>query len=56
MGSRTHPTRLDKAHSEVGQIVRFAPNLTGGFDVLAELRIEATKEALWCNQTNLVLK
>jgi len=31
----------DATQSEVGQIVRSAPHATGGFDVLAELRIEA---------------
>lgn len=32
---------IDKAQSEVGQIVKAAPNLTGGFDALIEIRIEA---------------
>lgn len=32
---------LDGTQSEVGQIVRVAPSQDGGFDVLAELRIEA---------------
>ena len=31
----------DAAQSEIGQIVRIAPNMTGSFDVLAELRIDA---------------
>lgn len=31
----------DANQSEIGQIVRSAPHATGGFDVLAELRIEA---------------
>lgn len=31
----------DTNQNEVGQIVRTAPHFTGGFDVLAELRIEA---------------
>ena len=32
---------LDATDAEVGQIVRVAPNLQAGFDVLAELRIDA---------------
>ena len=32
---------LDKAQSEVGQVVRVAPNLEGNFDLLVELRIDA---------------
>lgn len=32
---------MDAAQNEIGQIVRVAPNLTGNFDVLAELRIDA---------------
>lgn len=32
---------LDASGAEVGQIVRCAPAISGGFDVLAELRIEA---------------
>jgi tRNA-modifying protein YgfZ len=43
--SDVHPTAGDKVmdanHNEVGQIVRVAPNAAGGFDLLAELRIEA---------------
>ena len=47
---------LNEANSEVGQIVRYAPNLAGNFDVLAELRIESTKEKLFCNLSALTLK
>jgi tRNA-modifying protein YgfZ len=36
---------LDAAQNEVGQIVRVAPNLSGGFDALIELRIEAKEAA-----------
>lgn len=36
---------LDANGSEVGQIVRSAPAVTSGFDVLAELRIEAQQAA-----------
>ena len=32
---------VDAAQNEIGQIVRVAPNLTGNYDVLAELRIDA---------------
>lgn len=32
---------LDLTQSEVGQIVRIAPNLTGSYDALIEIRIEA---------------
>ena len=32
---------VEAAQNEIGQIVRVAPNLTGNFDVLAELRIDA---------------
>ena len=32
---------MDAAQNEIGQIVRVAPNSTGNFDVLAELRIDA---------------
>lgn len=32
---------MDITQNEVGQIVRVAPNLTGGFDALIEIRIEA---------------
>jgi tRNA-modifying protein YgfZ len=32
---------LDSAQNEVGQFVRVAPNANNGFDVLAEMRIEA---------------
>ena len=40
---------LDSAQNEVGQIVRVAPNLEGGFDVLAEIRLEAVAagSVLW---------
>ncbi len=48
---------LDAAKSEVGQIVRVAPNANNGFDALIELRIEA-KEAgnLTCNEAAIKLK
>ncbi len=47
----------DAAQSEIGQIVRVAPNLNGGFDVLVELRIEAASAgALNCNGAALALK
>jgi tRNA-modifying protein YgfZ len=32
---------IDSTQSEVGQIVKVAPNLNGGFDALIEIRIEA---------------
>jgi tRNA-modifying protein YgfZ len=43
-------------NTEVGQIVRSAPNLIGGFDVLAELRIESSRQPLQCNAAILNLK
>ena len=47
----------DAAQSEVGQIVRSAPNLTGSFDVLAELRIDAAAAGeLNCKGAALNLK
>ena len=47
----------DAAQSEVGQIVRSAPNLTGSFDVLAEMRIDAvTGGVLNCNDAPILLK
>ena len=47
----------DATQSEVGQIVRAAPNLTGSFDVLAELRIDAAAAGeLNCNGAALKLK
>ena len=47
----------DAAQSEVGQIVRVAPNLSGSFDVLAELRIDAVAAGeLHCNGARLRLK
>jgi tRNA-modifying protein YgfZ len=47
----------DAALSEVGQIVRVAPNLNGSFDMLVELRIEAAAAgALNCNGAALALK
>ena len=48
---------LDAAKSEVGQIVRVAPNLTNSFDALIELRIKA-KEAgnLTCDEAAIKLK
>ena len=48
---------MDANQNEVGQIVRVAPNLTGSFDVLAELRIEAAAAGgLSCNGAALALK
>ena len=47
----------DAIQSEIGQIVRSAPNLTGSFDVLAELRIEAVAGGvLNCNGAPILLK
>ena len=47
----------DAAQSEIGQIVRIAPNMTGSFDVLAELRIDAVATGvLTCNGVPLLLK
>lgn len=47
----------DTMQSEIGQIVRSAPNLTGSFDVLAELRIDAvTGGVLNCNDAPILLK
>ena len=47
----------DATQNEVGQIVRAAPNLTGSFDVLAELRIDAAATSeLNCNGATLMLK
>ena len=47
----------DAAQSEVGQIVRAAPNLTGSIDVLAELRIDAAAAGeLNCKGAALKLK
>jgi tRNA-modifying protein YgfZ len=42
---------LDATQNEVGQIVRVAPNLENGFDVLAEMRIDAQQsgEIYWEN-------
>ncbi len=42
---------MDSTQNEVGQIVRVAPNLENGFDVLAEMRIDAqhTGEVYWNN-------
>lgn len=48
---------MDAAQNEIGQIVRVAPNLTGNYDVLAELRIDAAAAGeLICNNAMLVLK
>lgn len=48
---------LDAAQNEVGQIVRVAPNLVGGFDVLTELRIDAKEAgAVYCNGSALSFK
>ena len=52
---------LNSEGNEVGQIVRQAPNLSGDYDVLAELRIEARIEAvqacaITCNDAQLILK
>jgi len=48
---------VDDAKAEVGQIVRIAPNLDNGFDVLVEIRIEAwqTGNVFW-NTTQLNFK
>ena len=47
----------DAVQSEIGQIVRSAPNLTGSFDVLAEMRIDAvTSGVLNCNDAPILLK
>ena len=47
----------DAMQSEIGQIVRCAPNLTGSFDVLAEMRIDAvTGGVLNCNDAPILLK
>ena len=47
----------DAAQSEVGQVVRAAPNLTGSIDVLAELRIDAAAAGeLNCKGAALKLK
>ncbi len=45
----------NSAQSEVGQIVRVAPNLEGGFDVLAEMRIEAAGSDVTVNDSPLTL-
>ena len=48
---------MDATQNEVGQIVRVAPNLTGSFDILAELRIDAAATGtLGCNGATLALK
>jgi tRNA-modifying protein YgfZ len=47
----------DAVQSEVGQIIRAAPNSAGGFEVLAELRIDAVAAGeLSCNGIALKLK
>jgi tRNA-modifying protein YgfZ len=47
----------DAALSEIGQIVRVAPNLNGSFDVLVELRIEAASAGAFnCYGAVLALK
>jgi folate-binding protein YgfZ len=48
---------LDDTQAEVGQIVRVAPNLENGFDMLVEIRIEAwqTDKVFW-NTTQLNFK
>lgn len=45
----------DSNQSEVGQIVRVAPNLENGFDVLAEMRIEASNGYVSVNGAELIL-
>jgi tRNA-modifying protein YgfZ len=56
VSSDTRPNAGDKVmdanQNEVGQIVRVAPNAAGGFDLLAELRIEAQQAGpvFWNNQ------
>jgi tRNA-modifying protein YgfZ len=48
---------LDDTQAEVGQIVRVAPNLENGFDVLVEIRIEAWQsEKVFWNTTQLNFK
>jgi tRNA-modifying protein YgfZ len=48
---------MDAAQSEIGQIVRAAPNAAGGFDILAELRIDAVAAGnLTCNEAAIKLK
>ncbi|MBC7755330.1 MAG: folate-binding protein YgfZ [Bdellovibrio sp.] len=47
----------DAVQSEIGQIVRAAPNLIGSFDVLAEVRIDAVAGGvLTCNGVPLLIK
>ena len=46
----------NNVQNEIGQIVRVAPNLTGNFDVLAELRIDAAAGELNYNGAALILK
>ena len=46
----------NNVQNEIGQIVRVAPNLTGNFDVLAELRIDAAAGKLNYNGAALILK
>lgn len=45
----------DSDQKEVGQVVRIAPNLEGGFDVLAEMRIEASNGYVSVNDVELTL-
>jgi folate-binding protein YgfZ len=48
---------FDNAKAEVGQIVRIAPNLENGFDVLVEIRIEAWQAGnVFWNTTQLNFK
>ena len=60
LASETAPLAGDKivdaAQSEIGQIVRVAPNVAGGFDVLAELRIESLTNQVFCSGAPLNFK
>ena len=48
---------LDDGQNEVGQIVRVAPNLDGGFDILIELRTEAQQtDKVYCNNAKVSFK
>ena len=48
---------VDDAQAEVGQIVRTAPNLAGGFDALIEIRIDAQQSGkVFWNSAPIVFK
>jgi tRNA-modifying protein YgfZ len=57
INSKTAPNAgdkvLDATKNEIGQIVRVAPNLENGFDVLAEMRIDAQAagNVFWNDET-----